>query len=168
MLIMTFPKSKIIFFIEVLSKTIEKESKYQIKSTEFKLFANLYSEKYFFEQIMFEIWLLLKKMETKLTFKEKLEARYGIKGWWQIAIIFVVFGVTGSSSLYVGKFIMAWMGITETTETYIRMPVRIFLVFFVYQILLISFGTLAGQFQFFWNMEKRIINLFLKPFGKEI
>lgn len=107
-------------------------------------------------------------METKLTFKEKLEARYGIKGWWQIAIIFVVFGVTGSSSLYVGKFIMAWMGITETTETYIRMPVRIFLVFFVYQILLISFGTLAGQFQFFWNMEKRIINLFLKPFGKEI
>jgi hypothetical protein len=103
-----------------------------------------------------------------MSFQQKLEQRYGIKGWWQISIIFIVFAVTGSSSMILGRYILSSMGITEDTEWYIRIPLKIFLVFFVYQFLLIIFGTIAGQFKFFWNMELRILNFVLKPFGVKI
>ena len=33
----------------------------------------------------------------------------------------------------------------------------ILLIFPVYQILLVAFGWLFGQFKFFWNMEKKML-----------
>ncbi|MDX2189153.1 MAG: DUF6787 family protein [Bacteroidota bacterium] len=95
----------------------------------------------------------------------KLEERWEVKGWWQITLIFIVFAITGSSSVFVGKYIMYYLGITPDTNPWIRIPVRIIMVFVVYQILLIWIGFLFGQFKFFWNFEqkmyKRIGSLFV-------
>jgi len=45
----------------------------------------------------------------------------------------------------------------DTTNPWLFWPVRIALIFPIYQILLVVVGTLFGQHQFFWNMEKKMI-----------
>ncbi|MFN0048227.1 MAG: DUF6787 family protein [Cytophagales bacterium] len=91
-----------------------------------------------------------------------LEKRWEIVGWWQIATIFVVFAITGTSSMFVGRFLMNIIGITPETNGWIRIPVRIISVFFVYQILLIWIGFLFGQFTFFWKFEKKMWSRILR------
>ena len=93
---------------------------------------------------------------------EKLKQRWGISSNWQILIIFIVFGVTGSSSLYVTKPILNTFGIVKENfngaEIFIYYCLKIVLVFIAYQILLVSFGWLFGQHQFFWNFEKKMLS----------
>ncbi len=88
--------------------------------------------------------------------KEFLEKRWGIVGWWQIAVIFIVFAITGTSTMFINRYLMQTMGITPDTNGWIRFPVKILITFFVYQILLVWIGFLFGQFTFFWNFEKKM------------
>ena len=82
--------------------------------------------------------------------------RWGVTSWWQIFIIFVVFGLTGSSSVFIGKSVMNFLGISDNTDDWLRIPSRILIVFIVYQLLLLWIGFLFGQFKFFWNFEKKM------------
>lgn len=95
-------------------------------------------------------------MEAKNSWVEKLEIRWGVKGWKQIAIIFLVFSLTGSSSVFIGKNILSFIGITPDMSAWIRIPLRILAVFFIYQILLLWIGFLFGQFKFFYAFEQKM------------
>ncbi len=89
---------------------------------------------------------------------QKLKERWGIESNFQIIIIFLVFSLTGSSALWVANPIMEQVGLDrEITSGYIFWPLRILIVFPIYQILLIIIGTLLGQHKFFWNMEKKML-----------
>ena len=73
-------------------------------------------------------------------------------------VIFIVFGITGSTSAKIAGPIVEFLGITqENTSGWIYWPVRILLIFPVYQVLLIIFGWIFGQFQFFWAFEKKML-----------
>ena len=88
----------------------------------------------------------------------KLKLKWNIKSNFQLFIIIVVFAITGSSSLFVAKPILAFMNITgETLNPWIYKPLRFVLIFPVYQVLILIFGALFGQFQFFWNFEKKML-----------
>lgn len=88
------------------------------------------------------------------SFKE----RWNIKSNWQVFIILVVFAVTGSTSAYISKPILALFGITkQTVSEWIYYPLYIILIFPVYQILLVGYGFLFGQFKFFWAFEKKML-----------
>ena len=81
---------------------------------------------------------------------KKLKERWGISSNWQVVVIFIVFGITGSTSAKIAGPIVEFLGITqENTSGWIYWPVRILLIFPVYQVLLIIFGWIFGQFQFF-------------------
>ncbi|NJX16277.1 DUF6787 family protein [Tamlana crocina] len=89
---------------------------------------------------------------------KKLKARWGIDNNWQIAIIFLVFSITGSTASYIGKPILSYLNITtESFGTFGYWVTRIILLFTVYQFLLVGFGWLFGQHQFFWNFEKKML-----------
>ncbi|KJD31351.1 diacylglyceryl transferase [Tamlana nanhaiensis] len=89
---------------------------------------------------------------------EKLKKRWGITSNWQIAVIFIVFAVTGSTASYIGKPILGFFNITkETLNPFLYWTIRILLLFIVYQFLLVFFGWLFGQFKFFWNFEKKML-----------
>ena len=89
---------------------------------------------------------------------EKLKQRWGITSNWQIIIIFIVFSVTGSASLFVGKPIIKLLGISkENLAPFLYWTLYIFLSFIFYQILLVIIGWALGQFTFFWNMEKKML-----------
>lgn len=97
----------------------------------------------------------------KVSFLERLKARWGIVHNWEIAVILFVFSVTGSLSVRIGKPILAYMNITQETQSpWIYWPVRILISFIAYQIMLVTIGTICGQRRFFWNMEKKMLSRF--------
>ena len=82
--------------------------------------------------------------------------RWNIKSNWQVIAIFVIFAVTGSTAAYLSKPILAFLGITRSNP-WIYFPLYIILIFPVYQVLLVFFGFIFGQFTFFWTFEKKML-----------
>jgi hypothetical protein len=88
------------------------------------------------------------------SFKE----RWNIKSNWQLFVIIVVFAVTGSSAAYLSKPILSLFGIVKgSVSNWLYYPLYILLIFPVYQVLLVSFGFIFGQFTFFWAFEKKML-----------
>lgn len=91
---------------------------------------------------------------------KKLKERWDINSNFQLVIIFIVFAITGSTSAYLSKPVLGWMGITkETLPLYFYIPLYLILIFPIYQVLLVSFGFIFGQFKFFWAFEKRMLKM---------
>ncbi|NER16743.1 DUF6787 family protein [Spongiivirga citrea] len=89
---------------------------------------------------------------------EKLKQRWGIDSNWQIVVIFIVFAITGSSAAKLAEPLTNFIGLDqESTNGFIYWTARILLIFPIYQILLVAFGWLFGQFQFFWGFEKKML-----------
>ena len=89
----------------------------------------------------------------------KLKERWGIESNFQIAIIFMVFAITGSTASYIGKPILGFLNITPNTfNTVLYWTIRILILFIMYQFLLVFFGWLFGQHKFFWNFEKKMLS----------
>jgi hypothetical protein len=77
---------------------------------------------------------------------------------WRFFVIILVFAVTGSSAAMLSKPILHWLGISkETHHIVLYILLYIVIIFPIYQVLLVSFGFLFGQFQFFWNFEKKLL-----------
>lgn len=90
---------------------------------------------------------------------EKLKKRWDIDSNFQIVIICIVFAVTGSAAAKLAAPITEFIGLDgETTNPWLFWPVRILLIFPIYQVLLVLIGWLFGQFKFFWNLEKKTLN----------
>lgn len=89
----------------------------------------------------------------------KLKERWNIASNWQILVILLVFALTGSSSAKLAGPVCEFFGITEGSSHWlIYWGARIFLIFPIYQVLLVGFGWLFGQFEFFWNFEKKMLS----------
>ena len=96
---------------------------------------------------------------NKIESLEKLKKRWGIENNWQIIVILLVFAITGSTASYIGKPILNFLSIsTENFGTFGYWTIRIVLLFIMYQIMLVSFGWLFGQYNFFWNFEKKMLS----------
>ena len=87
----------------------------------------------------------------------KLKLRWGIDSNWQLFVIFLVFAITGSTSAKFAAPATDLVGITAEMGWYIYWPVRILIIFPLYQVLLIIFGWLFGEYKFFWNFEKKML-----------
>ena len=89
---------------------------------------------------------------------KKLKERWGITSNWSLVVILIVFAVTGSSAAYLANPVMDLLGLdSDTTNALLYWPLRILLIFPIYQVLLVTFGYIAGQGKFFWNFEKRML-----------
>ncbi len=87
-----------------------------------------------------------------------LKKRWNITSNFQVIIIFFIFSITGSSSLFVAKPFIKFIGISKDNLPYTGYITLYILISFVsYQIMLVGFGWLFGQFDFFWKMEKKMI-----------
>lgn len=88
----------------------------------------------------------------------KLKKKWDVSYRWELISIFLVFAITGSSSVFVGKPIIKLMGITpENLPSFAYWLLYILIGFIFYQILLVAIGWLFGQFKFFWNFEKKML-----------
>jgi hypothetical protein len=100
---------------------------------------------------------------------KRLKKRWGVTSNWQVLKIVLVFSVTGYSSLLIAKPILDLVGLhQESTNPWVYRPLRILLIFPFYQILIVLYGWLFGQFEFFWNFEKKMLKrIGFKRFLKE-
>ncbi len=92
---------------------------------------------------------------------KKLEGKWVVEQRWEMIRIFIVFAITGSSSVLIGRPFIRLLGITKENLNpllYYTLFIIISLIF--YQILLVAFGFLLGQFKFFWEFEKKMLNRF--------
>jgi|TARA_B100001094_G_C17966483_1_gene688134 manganese efflux pump family protein len=75
-----------------------------------------------------------------------------------LIIIFIVFGITGSSSVVLSEPILNYLKLDEITNyTAVHMLLRIFVIIVVYQVLLIVVGSIFGQFNYFKKIQKRFL-----------
>jgi hypothetical protein len=100
---------------------------------------------------------------------EKLKKRWEISSNWALLAIFIVFAINGSFAAWVAKPVTSLIGLSqETTNGWIYWPLRILIVFPIYQLTLPLVGWLFGQFKFFWNFEKKMLSrMGFKRFFKE-
>ncbi len=89
------------------------------------------------------------------SFIDKLKERWGINSTFQVIIILIVFACTGFTALYVKKFFFAWIGVEAEDPFWYRSIIWLITVLPAYQVLLLIYGTLFGQFTFFWNFLKK-------------
>jgi hypothetical protein len=90
---------------------------------------------------------------------EKLKQRWGIDSNIAIVLIFIAFAVNGSFAAWVAKPVTAFLGLyPDTFNSWIYWPLRILLIFPIYQLTLPVVGWLFGQFKFFWSFEKKMLS----------
>ena len=91
---------------------------------------------------------------------DRLKKRWGIKSNLQIFLILIAFSLAGSLTLVVKNLFFQLIGVDTETPLYIKIPIYILSIIPIYWVLLISVGTLLGQFKFFYNFGKKSISRF--------
>ena len=90
---------------------------------------------------------------------EKLKQRWGIESNWAVVAIFIAFAINGSFAAWVAKPITAFLGLTpDSISPWLYWPLRILLIFPIYQATLPIVGWCVGQFNFFWEFEKKFLS----------
>jgi len=125
--------------------------------TSYKISFNLLPENRIL-QVMGALLVFYGLLKLTLYIFKKLEKKWILTYRWEMIRVFIVFAVTGSSSLFVSRPIIAWLGITkENLNVFIYWLLFVIIGLVFYQILLVSFGWLFGQFKFFWEFEKKML-----------
>ena len=92
---------------------------------------------------------------------QRLKSRWDIESDKQVAIILVAFTLTGFSTLYIHYLVDQLLGIEKDSPFIYKALVFIVIVLPVYNILLMIYGSLLGQYKFFKNF---IIKFFSRIF----
>lgn len=95
---------------------------------------------------------------------ERLKHKWGLNSSWQVILILLTFSLAGSSVVVLRRWYFGALGFDEQTAFWIKAIAYIVFVFPAYQCLILAYGTLLGQFRFFWEKEKRLALLLAKPF----
>ena len=129
--------------------------------TSYKISNTIVSDFGLIAIILLTIVLSFASLKFTLFLFKRLEKKLILDAKWEMIRVFIVFAITGSSSMLVGRPIIEMIGITKENLN----PILYWVLFIIiglifYQILLVTFGWLFGQFKFFWNFEKKMLRRF--------
>ncbi|HRF81667.1 MAG TPA: diacylglyceryl transferase [Flavobacteriales bacterium] len=94
---------------------------------------------------------------------QRLSDRWGV-GPGRVLIILLVFACTGFTVLFLKKPIVAYFT-GEGEQSLLFTVLYYILILPVYNVLLLIYGALFGQFNFFWAFEKRFFD---RLFGRKL
>ncbi len=94
----------------------------------------------------------------------RLKARWGVTDWGMVAII-VAFSIAGSLVLKIGRPIVDFI-VPETAPRWVWWTVKILVIVPVYEVILVSVGTLLGQGRFFRDKQRRALRFLARPFRR--
>ncbi len=106
-------------------------------------------------------------MPTKTGFLGKLQDKWELNSAYQVIIVLLVFSLTGSTVVFLRKSLFGLIGFDETTNVWIKTITYIAFFMPAYQVLLLGYGALFGQFRFFWNKEKKMLARIRKLFARK-
>jgi TctA family transporter len=87
---------------------------------------------------------------------EKLKAKWKVNGT-QFFLIMCTFAVTGTLTAYISRYITTWVGFTDQTFWVLKFLLRLVVLVFGYQVIILIVSFFFGQFPFFWAYEKKIL-----------
>jgi len=100
----------------------------------------------------------------QLNMFKKLKARWHINSNLQFILILVVFSVTGISSVYIKDIVFRYLEINEATSLGLKTILYIVTIVPSYQVLLLFYGAVFGQFQFFLTFQKKSVKKLIGKF----
>jgi hypothetical protein len=93
----------------------------------------------------------------KESFIARLQQKWGVESVWQVLLILAVFSLAGSSAVALRKSFFLLLGFDDHTAFWLKAVAYIVFLFPTYQVLLLVYGSLLGQFGFFWAKEKKML-----------
>ena len=88
---------------------------------------------------------------------KKLMHRWKLGSAFQVVVVLVVFACTGFTVLFIKKPILHFLA-GEEEDTITASVIYYLLILPLYNVILLAYGFLFGQFNFFWEFEKRFFN----------
>ncbi len=96
----------------------------------------------------------------------KLKDRWHVSNVFQVFVVLLVFACTGLTILFIKKPLFEiWFADSEK-PVWASVLYWIFILP-VYNMFLLFYGFLFGQFRFFWNFEKRFFNRIISIFKQQ-
>jgi hypothetical protein len=96
---------------------------------------------------------------------EKLQQRWEVSSIGQVVVILIVFACTGFTVMFLKEPILALIAAEEERTIWFSVGYYL-LILPIYNIVLLFYGALFGQFRFFWAFEKRMLQGMKKVFVK--
>lgn len=87
---------------------------------------------------------------------QRLQEKWQV-GPRQLLLILCVFAITGTLTAWLTRAIIGWVGFDDQTFWVWKLLLRLAVLIFGYQIILLSTAFLFGQFPFFWKFEKKFL-----------
>jgi hypothetical protein len=90
-----------------------------------------------------------------VSFADKLRDRWDVTLWGVVAIL-MAFSLAGMTVVTLRTPIL-WLFLPADAPTWLRWAVYLAIIFPLYQVLLLGYGALLGQFQFFWGRLRIVL-----------
>jgi hypothetical protein len=91
---------------------------------------------------------------------KKLKEKWGITSNFQLFIICVVFAITGSVSAIISGPVIDYLFEGLNINKYLKFILQLVIIMPIYQVLLLFFGFIFFQFNFFLQFVKKFMKLF--------
>jgi len=93
---------------------------------------------------------------SKGSWIERLKKRWNLGSATQVVVVLIVFACTGFTVLFIKKPILQFLA-GEKGNSLLASIIYYILILPLYNVILLAYGFLFGQFNFFWEFEKRFI-----------
>ncbi len=97
-------------------------------------------------------------------FYARLKQRWGVSGWG-LVVICVAFALAGSTVLKIGPPIVNFI-LPDDAPRWLWWTVKIILIVPLYEVILVTYGTILGQGRFFRDKQRRLLRLLARPFRR--
>ena len=104
---------------------------------------------------------------SNLHWTQRLQARWGLESIFQVFMVLLVFSLTGMSVLFIKEPLFHVLGITAETSSGLKTFIYLISILPIYQVLLLCYALLLGQFRFFWAYEKKTLARMGKLFKRK-
>jgi len=95
--------------------------------------------------------------EAKASWIERLAKRWNVSPA-RVGVILLVFACTGFTVMFLKRPVVAWASGDSGDPPLLFSVIYYILILPIYNVLLLVYGALFGQFSFFWAFEKRFFN----------
>ena len=95
-----------------------------------------------------------------MNFYDKTKNRWGVRGWRVLAIL-LTFTLTGLTVVWMKRPLLGIL-LPDDVPGWVYWTVYALIIIPLYQVILVVWGTLFGQFRFFWAKEKAMGRFLLR------
>lgn len=86
---------------------------------------------------------------------QKLQKRWQLNSTVQVVVVLLVFACTGFTVLFLKKPLFQLIQLEQFGKSWIGWVIYLIVILPLYNIILLIYGFIFGQFHFFWNFEKK-------------